>query len=259
MPVNMYNAYDRNDDMITSVQNQQIKNIKKLVKNKHRQLNKKFLIEGMHLIDEAYKSDWIIEQLIVCESFELPDYLCNLNQLIVSDNVLTHLSETKTPQGILAVVEMKEDIEIVGNELLVLDAVQDPGNVGTLIRTADAAGYSGVVLGNGTADVFNEKTIRASQGSIFHIPIITTELQTFLEERQVAGFYIYTTSLNDAINYKTVKSQEKFALVMGNEGSGVSEAIMNLSDVRLHIPIYGQAESLNVAVAAGILMYELKT
>lgn len=255
----MYNTYDRNDEMITSVQNQKIKTIKKLTKNKDRQQEKSFIIEGMHLIDEAFKSDWEIKQLVISEDFILPKHLVNLDYLVLADNVFTYLSETKTPQGILAIVKMKENIQVIGNKLLALDAVQDPGNVGTLIRTADAAGYDGVVLGKGTADMFNEKTIRASQGSIFHIPVISKELEPFLLEKQAIEYKIYTTSLMNAVDYKSVDKQNKFILVMGNEGSGVSEEIMKLSNLRLHIPIHGEAESLNVAVAAGILMYELKS
>ena len=140
-------------------------------------------------------------------------------------------------------------------QVLLLDRIQDPGNMGTLIRTADAAGIDLIVLEKGTADPYQDKVLRASQGSVFHIPIITRDLSEFIE-----GFNgnVYGTALEHAIPYNQVKHQESFALLLGNEGEGVNPDLLKQTTQNLNIPIYGQAESLNVAIAGSILLYHLK-
>ncbi|HIS28639.1 MAG TPA: RNA methyltransferase [Candidatus Avamphibacillus intestinigallinarum] len=242
--------------MITSKQNAIIKRIKKLQQRKNRKKTQKFIVEGFHLIEEAIKSHFTVEEIIKTEHVELPDYIDIDQVMTVSDTIFSHLSMTETPQGILAVVQMKASYDYSGDKLLLLDGVQDPGNVGTLIRTADAAGFSAVILGDGSADVYNDKTIRATQGSLFHIPVISKDLQQEIPQLQAKDYMICVTTLEEATDYKAIRIDKPFALVMGNEGSGVQADIQNSSDVRVKIPIYGQAESLNVAVAAGILMYE---
>jgi TrmH family RNA methyltransferase len=138
-----------------------------------------------------------------------------------------------------------------------IDAVQDPGNVGTMIRTADAAGIDAVILGKGTADAYNPKTVRSAQGSHFHIPILKGDLSDWLRAFKSQKIPVYGTSLKDSVTYNHVEPQSRFALIMGNEGSGLSQELLVKTDMNLKIPLLGQAESLNVAVATGILLYTL--
>ena len=141
---------------------------------------------------------------------------------------------------------------------MLIDAVQDPGNVGTMIRTADAAGFDAVILGEGTVDLYNDKVIRATQGSIFHLPIIQADLLLKMDELQKQGVVICASTLEKAVPIESVERTEKMALIVGNEGQGVNPVLIEKADQLVHIPIYGKAESLNVSVAAGIMLYEMQ-
>lgn len=240
------------------MKNEKVKQWKKLHKRKERENTSTFLVEGFHLLEEAKKSDWNIVEIILQEGTELPWWCRNINHTAVSFQVFDHITQTKTPQGIAAVIEMKKDEKQIDNPMLLIDSIQDPGNLGTIIRTADAAGFGGIILGDGTVDLFNDKVIRATQGSLFHLPIIQKKLQTAISELKADGFSIWATALDGATYYQEVPLDEKIALVLGNEGAGVSEEIISKADKIVKIPIYGLAESLNVSVAAGILMYYVK-
>lgn len=244
--------------MITSVQNNQVKKWKKLHRKKYRTETGNFLIEGYHLIEEAYESDWHIEILIVREGKEAPDWMNKDRILYVTDRVFKEITQTEAPQGIAALVKMKTIEPKEQGEVLLIDAVQDPGNLGTIIRTADAAGFSQVILGRCTVDVYNDKVIRATQGSIFHIPIIEANLLEVIPTLQSANYTVLASALEGSIAYDTVDKIDNIALVMGNEGAGIAREILDIVDVRIKIPIYGKVESLNVSIAAGILMYALK-
>jgi len=244
--------------MITSVKNEKVKAWKKLHKRKGRMETKTFLIEGYHLLEEAYLSGWEINEIIVAENRELPIWSSGFPVIQVSENVLKEISQTITPQGVAAVIGMKEVHEKEGNYFLLIDAIQDPGNLGTIIRTADAAGFDGVILGKGTVDLYNDKVIRATQGSIFHLPIIQGSLTEEIPALKQQGFAIWATALNDAQKYNEVSVSEKVAIIVGNEGAGVQEKLLYLADEKVTIPIYGKAESLNVSIAAGIFMYYVK-
>src|SRR5690625_1891927 len=160
--------------MITSVQNNKVKTWRKLHKRKERMNTKTFLVEGYHLIEEAWKSDWDIHEIIIEQGSEVPEWCGNFPIIEVSDAVFSHIAQTKTPQGIAAVIEMKQSTVITGNYVLLIDAIQDPGNLGTIIRTADAAGFDAVCMGEGTGARYNDKVIRATQGSLCHIQSIRT-------------------------------------------------------------------------------------
>ena len=244
--------------MITSVKNQQIKTWAKLKQRKYRKEQGLFIVEGEHLVEEALKSDWELETIVIKENFEPNFDLSNHLVEAVSDHVFAHLSETKTPQGILAIVKMREEEEYKKNRLLILDAVQDPGNLGTMIRTADAAGFDAIILGGGTVDLYNDKVIRASQGSIFHIPIIELSLETAVDQLKESGVSICASTLERAVPVQTIEWPEQVGLIVGNEGSGVNQTLIEKSDLLVHIPIYGKAESLNVSIAAGIMMYQMQ-
>lgn len=244
--------------MITSVKNEKVKAWKKLQKRKERFHTKTFLVEGFHLLQEAKNSDWNIKEIIVQEGGELPSWCDEFEITVVSDHVFEQITETKSPQGIAAIIQMKEMEKVVGKHTLLIDSIQDPGNLGTIIRTADAAGFDGVILGNGTVDLYNDKVIRATQGSIFHIPIYQKDLQEVIPELKADGFSIWATALEGATLYNEVSIDSKVAIVLGNEGAGVHQEIINQADNIVKIPIFGQAESLNVSIAAGILMYYVK-
>lgn len=229
--------------MITSTQNNQVKDWIKLHSKKYRSRTQTFLVEGHHLVEDALHSGWQIETLIVQDGITLPQWSNQHKCITVSQQVFAAISQTETPQGIAAVVQMQEPSPNTGHYLLLIDQVQDPGNLGTIIRTADAAGFSQVVLGNGTVDVYNDKVIRASQGSIFHIPIRHANLLELIPQLQSQTYRVLASALENAVSYDTLAKPDKVALVMGNEGSGIAPEILQLADQRIKIPIYGQAES----------------
>lgn len=245
--------------MITSVKNEKVKSWRKLHKRKGRMEQQAFLIEGIHLIEEAWKSKQQIIEIIVEESFPLPSWSEEYPLEIVTEQVFRQMTQTTTPQGIAAVVAMAENNKPEGDQLLLLDAVQDPGNLGTIIRTADAAGMDGVILGKGTVDIYNDKVVRATQGSIFHIPVYEADLLVEIEKLKQAEFEIWATALENSERYNQLPVPEKIAIIMGNEGAGVDPTLLQAADQRVNIPIYGRAESLNVAIAAAILMYHIKS
>ncbi|RKL66672.1 RNA methyltransferase [Salipaludibacillus neizhouensis] len=248
-------------EKIESLQNPKIKAWKKLHTKKERDKSGLFLIEGKHLIEEALKSQLVINQLIIQEGLDIPKEwnVTQLNQLVVTARVMKELCETETPQGVAAICEQPENINLLLDEgrYLFIDGVQDPGNLGAMIRTADAAGMSGVVLGHGTTDLFNGKVIRSTQGSLFHLPVQKMDLEEAIELCKENDIPVFGTSLKGS-TYTAIEPQKNFALVVGNEGNGVQSELLNLADQNLYIPIFGEAESLNVAIATGILVYHLR-
>lgn len=244
--------------LITSTQNEQIKRIKQLHKRKGRTQTGMFIIEGLHLIEEAHLSKWGIHTVVLREDVEAPVYLEEKNIVHVSEQVFASIAQTNSPQGILAVVAMKEDKLTPSSLTLIIDAVQDPGNIGTMIRSADAAGFTSVIVGFGSADVYNDKVIRATQGSIFHVDVIQMKIADALEILEENDTFIVATSLEGAVDYTEMTVKENMALIVGNEGAGVAQEFIEAANQIVKIPIYGQAESLNVSIAASILMYDMK-
>lgn len=243
--------------MITSLQNEQIKTWRKLHKRKYRHEMNSFLVEGMHLIDEAIKSGAHIEQIIVQEAIPIPEHWKYHPLITVSKTVFTSLAQTEKSQGIIAVITMQKLEKRASGPVLLLDGLQDPGNVGTIIRTADAVGAAEVLIGKGTVDIYNEKVIRATQGSLFHIRITHVDLKEAITQLKMEDYTIWASALEDATTLSDAKFTQKDALIVGNEGSGISSTSLNLADQIVKVPIYGEAESLNVSVATGILLYEM--
>jgi TrmH family RNA methyltransferase len=247
---------------IQSVKNPQVKQWKKLLTRKERDKTGTFLIEGFHLVEEALKNREQIIEIMVSEKIDLPPRFDfgSASITTVTDEISRELSDTETPQGIYAVCHQTADNTSIekAKSLLLIDAVQDPGNLGTMIRTADAAGIDAVIVGHGSVDIFNSKVLRSAQGSHFHLPIISGNLEEWIEMLKKRNIPVYGTALEHAKTYTDVAPQEKFALIVGNEGSGMNKEILTKTTSNLYIPIYGQSESLNVAVAAGILLYYLK-
>ena len=243
--------------IITSKANSVVKNAKKLHQKKYRKTA--YLIEGWHLFEEAVQAGVMIEKIFALESYR--EQLATFPQTIwVSDDILLDLADSQTPQGIVAVVQ-KEEVGQAGlsqGKFLFLEDVQDPGNVGTIIRTADAAGFTGVIVSDKSADIYSLKTLRSMQGSHFHLPIYRMSSQRLLEEAKKVGIPVLATTLSkDSVDYRELPPIENFVLVMGNEGQGISPLMAESADQLVHISMKGQAESLNVAVAAGILIFHL--
>jgi len=215
------------------------------------------LIEGWHLFEEAVQAGVTIEKVFALESYR--DQLAAFPQTVwVSEEILRDLADTQTPQGIVAVIQ-KEEVglpDLHQGKYLFLEDVQDPGNVGTMIRTADAAGFTGVIVSDKSADIYSLKTLRSMQGSHFHLPIYRMPLVSFVEEAKKSNLPILATTLSrESKDYRELSSLENFVLVMGNEGQGISSVMAESADQLVHIGMKGRAESLNVAVAAGILMF----
>ena len=251
-------------ERIESVQNKQVKEWKKLLTRKGRKKQNKYLIEGLHLVEEAVKAGIEIEHILIRED-KLDQYTAIVDQvpgilIIISESISESLSDSVTEQGIFAVIMQKEEENAIhGNKpVLMLDQVQDPGNLGTLIRTADAAGFEAVIIGEGSVDLYNPKALRSAQGSHFHLPVIHSALENWISQFKEKNIPVYGTALDErAVSYHTVEPKEQFALIVGNEGNGVADQLLQETTTNLYIPIKGQAESLNVAIAASILMFSL--
>lgn len=246
---------------IESTQNSLVKHWRKLMLNrKDREKSKEFLVEGFHLVEEALKKEDIVLTLIVTEGVLIPEmWNTSRVQIVeVTNAVAKEFSETERSQGVFAHCRQpKNDEELyeTWGKLLFIDAVQDPGNVGTMIRTADAAGMDAVIIGKGSADPYNPKTVRSAQGSHFNIPVLNADLTDWLKKSKERGLLIIGTGLSNSVNYMEIQVENKFALIVGNEGSGVNPELLAQTDANVIIPLYGKAESLNVAVATGILLY----
>ena len=224
----------------------------KLNIKKYRDQSNSFLVEGKHLVLEAYKKG-LLEELFLEENTKLD---LDVKTSYLSRNVIKFISELDNPSNIIGLCKKVEEKEI-GNKVLVLDDIQDPGNFGTIIRSAVAFNIDTIVVSNNTVDLYNSKVIRASQGMLFNINIIRRDLNVFVPELKKEGYQIYATKVNGGKSLKTIEKMEKFAIIMGNEGAGVSDNLMNLADEYLYIDMNSNCESLNVAVATSIILYEL--
>lgn len=248
---------------IESKDNPLFKETKKLKERKNRLKEKKYIVEGFRLVQEGFKAKCPIDYIIISEdndeklNYYLKDYLGNTKVYIMKNSLFCQLTSTEQPQGIIAVLKILDSInEIHGEFYLLCDRVQDPGNLGTIIRTAHAAGVSGVILTKGTVDIYNDKTIRSTMGSIFYLPIIHDNDLSFLRELRNKGFKLVATSLEESKDFFKEDLSGKIILSVGNEGNGISDEIFSLADKKVKIPMPGGAESLNVAVATSIILFE---
>jgi len=247
--------------MITSVNNGFVKHARSLKLKKYRAETGEFLVEGEKCVREliAHMPQKALS-LIICEDKnpdipEIPDGL-SVPVYSVSERVFCAISDEKNPQGIAATARMPLYDDIHTGFILMLDDVSDPSNVGTMIRTADAAGCSCVVLSPESADCFSPKALRASMGGVFHIPVIRADLEYYIRKLKAAGYAAAAADVRGREDF--MLEADKTCLIIGNESRGISEKILSLSDVRIKVPMYGKAESLNAAVAAGILMYKIR-
>lgn len=237
--------------VITSTQNETIKRWCHLHQAKERNKKKEFLVEGEHMIQEAYHAG-CLKQLVLVENTK-PVVPCNAITY-VKQEVMNKLSMNVSEVSMMGICNYPEVEVRDRSRVLLLDGLQNPGNIGTLIRTAYSFGYDEVICSRDTADLYNEKTLQATQGAIFHLPSLRTDLPASIDELKREGFTIVGTSLQEAIPLATVKETSKMAVVLGNEGNGMKEATKAQCDVLTKIEMK-QFESLNVAIAGGILLY----
>lgn len=253
-------------ESIQSKDNSLVKEVKKLKDKKHRIEKNQFLIEGFRFVSEALQSSFQVSSVFISDkaldkwnNFNIEDRLQDNTKVYkVTEQILKSISSTETPQGIVAVINNK-DVNIKSKQgfYILVDKVQDPGNMGTIIRTAHAAGALGIITTKGTVDIYNEKTLRSTMGSIFHVPIIQDENLEKIQYLRSNGFKLMASSLDTNINFYDINLKDKVIIAVGNEGNGVSEEILNMADIKVKIPMPGQAESLNVSVAASIMMFEV--
>ena len=245
--------------IIKSLQNEQIKNFAKLKEKKYRDEMGLFIVEGDHLVRMAHEANCLIT-LLVAED-DLENYLDIINEdntIIVTESIINKLSFTKNPQNVIGIAKQntydKKDV----NKVVVLDSLQDPGNVGTIIRSALAFNYDKIYVSESTVDVYNEKVVRASQGAIFKINVVKKDLNQIYRILSMNDFQIIVTSLNNnSVYLDELKTKEKIAIVLGNEGNGVSEvSLKNATDI-VKIKMSDEIDSLNVGVAGSIVMYTL--
>ena len=229
---------------IESLSNAKVKNWNKLKEKKYRDEAALFLIEGDHLIKEALKKQMVVSTIGLNETY---DYTVN-------PEILKKLSSQKSGTKEIAVVKKIEEKKVEGDKILILDNIQDPGNLGTIIRSAVAFNISTIILSDDCVDLYNDKVIRSSEGMIFNINIVRKKLIEIIPKLKENGYTIYATTVNGKGYFE---NDSKIALVIGNEGNGIKEDILNLCDKNITIKMNKECESLNAGVAASILMYEL--
>ena len=237
--------------LIESIQNEKVKYFKKIRNKKYIMEFKEYIVEGEHLVEEAIKAGKVVS-LIVLNGFS---YESDLPKYFVTEKVMSSISLMQSYPNIMAVVKVGENLKELSDRIIILENVQDPGNVGTIIRTSVAFGFDTIFISNDSASIYNDKVIRSSQGMIFHTNIIIGNISEFIETLKEKNYKIYSTSLDGSYDINDVEN-DKVAFVLGNEGSGVTSSTHNLCDGSVKIPMNTKCESLNVAVAGAIIMYE---
>mgnify|MGYP000047893633 FL=1 len=243
-------------EKITSLQNNKIKETAKLKEKKYREQTNTYLVEGYHLVEEALKHGLLKEVYILdIDAIDIKNYQ-SVNIYIVTKEIIKKLSNVVTTQGIIGVVEKcKNYISKDFKKIIVLDNIQDPGNLGTIIRTSAALGMDAVILTSDTVDAYNDKVVRATQGALFKIPVIIEEKGKIINYLKNNDFDIVVSSLDAKRTLDEVIPTSVFAIIVGNEANGVSKEFLNNATTSVIIPMHNDVESLNVAVASSILMY----
>lgn len=251
---------------ITSVSNPIIKEVRSLYDKKGRQSTQALLLEGLRLVNEVAESGLTIRYFVVSDSFfERTESIFvrfpNIKIIQLPDELFARIGQTQTPQGLMAVMDLPDfnEREIVPKlrRIIVLENLQDPGNLGTIIRTADACSFDAVLLSRDSVDPYNPKVIRSTMGSLFHLPvIIVDDIYETLKTLQTKSIRIVAAHPRNAVPCWQADLSDSVALVIGNEGSGITKKMLNLADLAVMIPMVGRAESLNASAAASILLYE---
>ena len=253
--------------VISSKDNEIIKNIRKLKEKKYRDEQNAYIIEGIKLIKEAIVENVKIRQIVMCENFadnkdldkDTLYEIAKYNLIYVTEKVFNLITDVKTPQGIIAVIEkgnVDKKIDYSQDIIIALDGIQDPGNLGTILRTVDSANLNQIILSKNSADPYNPKVVRSTMGGIFRINIIEVDsLKETIKEIKKNNFRIMVTSLDTNNSIYDVEYFKK-VIVIGNEANGVSTEVQKLADEKVKIPMLGKTESLNASVATGIMIYE---
>ena len=253
--------------IITSKDNEIIKNVKKLKDKKYRNDKKQFIIEGIKLIEEAIEENIKIKMIIVCEECmreqcieqKLLYQIAKYNCIYVTEKVFLGLTDVKTPQGMLAVIEMQNTEDKINyNEdiIFVLDGIQDPGNLGTIIRTIDSVGLTQIIVSKDTVDAYNPKVVRSTMGAIFRVKVIETQdIIRTIKNITKREYKIIATTLDTENSIYDIDFNKKI-IVIGNEAKGVTKGILSIAHQKAKIPMLGKTESLNAAVATGVIAYE---
>lgn len=254
-------------NIISSKDNELVKNIKKLKDKKYRDLENVYIVEGIKMVKEAILENSSIKQIIICDDCEKSDLIskemmyeiAKYDCIYVTNKIFKYITEVQSPQGVMAIIEKNnKDKEINYNEdiIVVLDDIQDPGNLGTILRTVDSIGLSQILVSKGTADPYNPKVVRSTMGAIYRVKVIEcNNLKETLKEIKKNKFKILVTSLEDSKSVYDIKYYKK-VIVIGNEANGVEEDIVKLADEKIKIPMLGKTESLNASVATGVVLYE---
>lgn len=243
--------------IITSKDNEIIKNIKKLKEKKYRLDS--YIVEGIKMVKEAISENQEIALIAIREDFKIDFDTKNTKIVTISNKIFNDISDVKTPQGILAVIKKNQNNQIETNQeyILALDSLQDPGNMGTIIRTADSANINQIIINKTTVDPYSPKVIRSTMGAIYRTNIIEVEdLKATLKEMKLKGFQIITTDLKATQSIYDINYNNKTVVVIGNEANGVSQEILQTADKKVIIPMLGKTESLNASIAASIMIYE---
>lgn len=236
---------------ITSKNNDKIKELVKLRKNKYREETKRFLVEGFHCVEMAYNAH-LLEEIYTTKQLDLP----GVDQYIITSDILDKITTSVTAQGIVGKCKMKDELPLSSNKIIYLDNISDPGNLGTILRTALAFNYKDIILSKDSVSLYNEKVLSATQGAIFDLNIIKGDINT-LTDLKKDGYKLIGTSLRNSVRIDELPKIEKIVIIFGNEGNGIKEDILDICDYKVIIPIEN-IESLNVGVAAGITLYNLK-
>lgn len=243
--------------IITSKDNEIIKNIKKLKEKKYRLDS--YIVEGIKMVKEAISENQEIALIAIREDFKIDFDTKKMKIVTISNKIFNDISDVKTPQGILAVIKKNQNNQIETNSdyILALDSLQDPGNMGTIIRTADSANINQIIINKTTVDPYSPKVIRSTMGAIYRTNIIEVEdLKATLKEMKLKGFQIITTDLKATQSIYDINYNNKTVVVIGNEANGVSQEILQTADKKVIIPMLGKTESLNASIAASIMIYE---
>lgn len=238
--------------MIESIDNNRIKEIRKLKEKKYRDQEKLFLVEGEHLVLEAYKAR-LLKTVILCNR----DIDLDVEKIEVSEKVMNTISDMPSKVDIVGVCKIVDNDIDLNSNVLILDGVQDPGNLGTIIRSSVAFNIKNIVLSKDTVDVYNSKVLRGCQGMNFHLNIIRDDIPSIIKDLKNNHYTVYGTDVVNGIDIKSINRDGKYAIIMGNEGNGMSPEVKELVDKNIYIKMNEKCESLNVGVSASIILYEL--
>ena len=240
--------------LITSLDNKKVKLYTSLNETKNRNINKLFLVMGEHLVKEAISVNNLVD-IIVLENYEL-DFDIPMEITYVTESIMKKISKMPSIPKVIGVCKIIDNNKLTGNRILLLDNIQDPGNLGTIIRSSVAFNVDTIILSNDTVDLYNDTVIRSTQGLLFHINIIRRDLFDVIKELKNNNYDTLGTNVNNGVTLNKVKSN-KFALLMGNEGNGLNKELQSMCDKNIYIPMNNNCESLNVAVATSIILYSL--